>query len=213
MPVYSRLDHPMAPRAAATLDLEPCPRQGDALIVVDVQRDFLPGGALAVPHGDEVVPVLNQYIERFAAAGVAPIAYTRDWHPENHCSFVARGGPWPQHCVAGTPGAEFATDLQVTAEAWIVSKATQPDQEAHSGFDRTALDGRLDAAHVTRVFVGGLATEWCVRATVEDALASGFEVGVLTDAIRAIDPAAGDAAVEEMRAAGAVPITLAELAA
>ncbi len=188
-------------------------KPGDALVIVDVQNDFLPGGALPVPQGDGVVPVLNEYIHRFRQAGL-PIVATRDWHPPDHCSFRDRGGPWPAHCVQGTPGAEFAPGLELPDDALVVSKATEPDQEAYSGFQGTDLDARLRAMGVRRLFVGGLATDYCVKQTVLDALRLGYQVYLLTDAIRAVDvhPGDGEAAIDEMRRAGALPLTLSDLA-
>ncbi|HZP91570.1 MAG TPA: nicotinamidase [Burkholderiales bacterium] len=180
------------------------PHKGDALLIVDVQNDFLPGGALAVPNGDEVVPVLNRYIERFSRLGL-PIHATRDWHPADHCSFVERGGPWPKHCVAGTGGAGFAPGLALPADANIVSKATTRDEEAYSGFAGTALNAQLRSLGVGRLFVGGLATDYCVLNTVKDARALGYEVILLTDAIRAVDvkPEDGARAEAQMRRLGA----------
>ena len=179
-------------------------RAGDALLVVDVQRDFLPGGALAVPDGDRIVPVLQRHLERFERAG-RPILFTRDWHPADHMSFRAQGGPWPQHCVAGTPGAGFAPGLDLPAAAQLVSKGTRPDAEAYSGFEGTGLAARLRQQGVQRLFVGGLATDYCVRATVLDALREGFEVLLLGDAVRAVDvrPGDGESALRDMLQAGA----------
>lgn len=185
-----------------TLSVVPGP--GDALVVVDVQNDFLPGGALAVPRGDATIPVLNAWIARFRAAGL-PVFATRDWHPPDHCSFQAQGGPWPPHCVAESPGADFAAGLAVPAEAILISKATRPEAEALSGFRGTDLADRLRALGVGRVLVGGLATDYCVRETVLDAIAAGFAVVVLTEAVRAVDvhPGDGDRALDAMRRAGA----------
>jgi len=186
------------------------PTDHDALLVVDVQKDFLPGGALAVPGGDAVVPVLNRYLETFRRRGL-PVFATRDWHPPDHCSFRERGGPWPAHCIAGTPGAEFAPELELPPEAEIVSKATEPKREAYSGFEGTDLETRLKRRGVRRLFVGGLATEYCVLNTVRDAIRRGFEVFLLTDAIRAVNPEDGRKALEEMRRLGARFVTLADL--
>jgi nicotinamidase/pyrazinamidase len=179
------------------------PREGDALIVVDVQNDFLPGGALGVPDGDQVIPVLNKYSELFEALGL-PIVATRDWHPENHCSFEARGGPWPPHCVAGTKGAAFATALDLHGDTKVISKAESPDEEAYSGFQGTGLNQWLKDRGVKRVFVGGLATDYCVRETVRDGLVNGYEVVLLEDAIRAVNvrPDDGEKAVAEMEKDG-----------
>ena len=190
-------------------DLQPQP--GDALLIVDVQNDFLPGGSLAVPRGDEVVPALNRYLRAFYGL---PVYATRDWHPERHCSFRAQGGLWPPHCVAGTLGAEFAAALQLPPSAVIVSKATTAEQDAYSGFQGTDLDARLRAANVRRLFVGGLATDYCVLGTVRDALRFGYEVLLLIDAIRAVDVQPGDGlrAEAEMLSLGAQRITVEEIA-
>jgi len=195
-------------KATERLDLRP----GDALLVVDVQNDFLPGGALPVPHGDGVIPILNAYIRRFEAAGL-PIVATRDWHPPDHCSFRQRGGPWPPHCIAGTPGADFAPGLELPTTATVVSKATEPDREAYSGFQGTNLERMLRNQGVRRLFIGGLATDYCVLQTVLDALNRGFEVYLLRDAVRAVDATPGDGAraLARMEAAGAVPIELGQL--
>lgn len=188
---------------------DPGPRPGDALLLVDVQVDFLPGGSLAVPRGDEVVPALNGYIAEFRRRGL-PILATRDWHPPDHCSFRARGGPWPPHCVAGSPGASFAAPLGLPREALVVSKATTAEADAYSGFQGTDLDASLRRLGVARLFVGGLATDYCVLNTVRDALRLGYRVLLLSDAVRAVDvhPGDGARALAEMRQAGARPITL-----
>lgn len=187
---------------------------GDALIMVDVQLDFLPGGSLAVPHGDEVVPALNRYIAVFRGL-TFPIVATRDWHPPDHCSFKAQGGPWPPHCVAGSAGAHFATLLDLPCEAHIVSKATSRDRDAYSGFEGTGLDDWLRRAGASRVFVGGLATDYCVLNTVRDALRFGYATFLLLDAVRAVDVAAGDGAraIDEMRRLGAMAIEYGQVAA
>jgi nicotinamidase/pyrazinamidase len=187
-------------------------RPGDALVVVDVQNDFLPGGSLAVPRGDEVVVPLNRAIDAAVSRGV-PVFATRDWHPENHCSFRARGGPWPPHCVQGTAGARIASALELPPSATLISKGTRPERDAYSGFDGTDLAERLRARGVRRVVVGGLATDYCVKSTVSDALDRGFEVLWLADAVRAVEVNAGDGerAEREMIARGARPIRAADL--
>ena len=189
----------------------------DALIVVDIQNDFCPGGTLAVPGGDAVVPIVNRYLERFGSAG-APVFLSRDWHPEVTRHFQAYGGVWPPHCVQGTRGAEFHPGLAPPAEATVVSKGMDPDQDAYSAFQAEDAAGRpfpavLERQGVRRLYVGGLATDYCVRATALDAVRAGLEVVVLTDAIGAVDlqPGDGTRALEEMRAAGARLTTLKEL--
>ena len=187
--------------------------KGDALIIVDVQRDFCPGGALPVPEGDRVVPVLNEYIRRFREAG-AYIYATRDWHPPNHKSFREYGGIWPVHCVQGSVGAEFHPDLKLPEDVIVISKATDPDREAYSGFEGTNLLEDLRGRGVRRVFIGGLATDYCVRSTVLDALRYGFETYLLVDAIRGVDLNPGDSerAIREMVDGGAKKITLSDIA-
>jgi nicotinamidase/pyrazinamidase len=181
----------------------------DALIIVDVQNDFCPGGALPVPEGDQVIPVLNDYITIFKTAH-AKIFATRDWHPPNHISFKAQGGPWPPHCVQNSEGAKFHPDLKLPSDTTIISKAVEPLKEAYSGFDGTELANTLKTHGATRVFVGGLATDYCVKHTVLDARKLGFEAVLLLDAIRGINAEAGDVAkaIDEMIESGAEQGTL-----
>jgi nicotinamidase/pyrazinamidase len=183
---------------------ELAPRPGDALIIVDVQNDFLPGGALAVPQGDAVVAPISRYAALFSRRAL-PVFATRDWHPRDHCSFRPAGGPWPPHCVAGTRGAAFAAALELPPATSVISKAAESARDAYSGFQDTGLERQLRAKGVRRVFVAGLATDYCVLATVRDACAAGFEAVVLADAVRAVDLAPGDGerALGEMRALGA----------
>ncbi len=180
------------------------PEAGDALLVVDVQNDFLPGGSLAVPHGDEVVPVLNSCLALFKKKDL-PVYASRDWHPVDHCSFHARGGPWPPHCIADTYGAEFPPTLDLPADTVIISKADTPEKDAYSAFGDTELGLCLKAVGVRRLFVGGLATDYCVLNTVKDARALGYDVVLLTDAVRAVEvqPGDGEKALAEMRRLGA----------
>jgi len=186
---------------------------GDALLVADVQNDFLPGGSLAVPGGDEIVPVLNRYIGFFHARGL-PILATRDWHPPNHCSFLLQGGPWPPHCIAETAGAAFSPVLELPSDTSIVSKATAQEKEAYSGFEGTELNTLLRSSGTRRLFIGGLTAEYCVLSTVKDALRYHYATFVLKDAIRAIHPNSNlGQALEEMKRLGAVPVDFESLAA
>ena len=166
---------------------------GDALLVVDVQIDFLPGGALGIRDGDAVIAPLNAAIARFRDAALRVYA-SRDWHPPEHCSFTSQGGPWPVHCVAGSRGAAFAPALALPADVPVISKATEAARDAYSAFDGTELDACLRHDGVRRLFIGGLATDYCVRWSVQDALAHGYEVVVLRDAVRAVDVRHGDGA-------------------
>jgi nicotinamidase/pyrazinamidase len=183
-----------------------------ALIIVDVQRDFCPGGALPVPRGDEVIPILNKYIRLFKEVG-ASIYATRDWHPPNHASFKAYGGTWPPHCVQGSRGAEFHPSLELSRDVRIISKAQEPWQEAYSAFEGTGLRDDLKGRNIWRVFIGGLATEYCVKSTVLDALKAGFETILLEDAVMGIDAEIGDVerAVKEMMEKGAKKATLSSI--
>jgi nicotinamidase/pyrazinamidase len=175
-----------------------------ALLVVDIQRDFCPGGALPVEEGDRVVGPVNALIRSFGARGL-PVFFTRDWHPEDHVSFRSRGGPWPPHCVKNTPGAEFHPALDVPKGAEIVSKGTEKDVEAYSGFQGTALAERLKEVDVESLCVTGLATDYCVKNTVLDALALGYSVEIPVDCTRGVNVASTDSAkaMEEMVRAGA----------
>ena len=181
----------------------------DALIIVDVQNDFCPGGALPVPKGNQVVPFLNDYIAIFRKTS-GGLFVTRDWHPPNHISFKASGGIWPPHCVQNTTGAKFHPDLRLPNDAKVVSKAMDPLKEACSGFDGTQLESLLRKQGATRLFVGGLATDYCVKNTVIDARNLGFEVVLLSDDIAGIYVELGDAhkAVSEMLRRGAIQATL-----
>lgn len=187
--------------------------EGDALVIVDVQNDFLPGGALAVPQSDEILPILNHYIAAFEKRRL-PIYLTRDWHPPDHCSFKEYGGPWPTHCVAGTDGAAFSAELKLTAPITIVSKATTPELEYYSDFGTTNFEADLRASRVSRLFIGGLATDYCVLSTVKDALALGFTTFLLLDAIRGVNVQPDDShnAEQEMIRLGAKPIQLQDVA-
>ena len=183
----------------------------DALLITDVQKDFLPGGALPVPDGDEIIPVLNEYAKLFEDAK-AHVFASRDWHPPNHCSFKQQGGPWPPHCVQNTRGAKFSPDLKLPEGTVVISKATDPERESYSVFDRTNFENELQMRGVRRLFVGGLATDYCVVNTVLDALKLGFKTVVLMDATLGINVKPGDVdrAVEKMLELGAEQATTAD---
>jgi nicotinamidase/pyrazinamidase len=179
------------------------PGPGDALLVVDVQNDFLPGGALGITGGDAIVAPINRLLAAWRRRGL-PVFVSRDWHPAGHCSFAAQGGPWPEHCVAGTRGAEFAPSLAIAPGDVVISKATRPDRDAYSALDGTPLAGVLQARGIRRLFITGLATDYCVRATGRDARAAGLDVVVLKDAVCAVNvqPGDGDRALAELAAEG-----------
>jgi nicotinamidase/pyrazinamidase len=180
----------------------------DVLIIVDLQNDFCPGGALAVPDGHEIIPLINPLLRHrwFSVA-------TKDWHPADHCSFTHQGGPWPPHCVQQTSGAELHPALETTSIQLVIAKGAQRDKEAYSGFQDTELTKILRERGVKRIVLCGLATDYCVRATALDALREGFEVVVLEDAIRGVDVMPGDCqrALEELRQRGAQLVASADL--
>src|SRR5437868_9116447 len=175
-----------------------------ALIVVDVQNDFCPGGSLAVAHGDEVVAPLNKLMKEFLDRG-EPVYKTRDWHPEKTKHFAAYGGTWPVHCVQNTSGAEFHPDLLDDPRITVISKGFDERADGYSGFDGTQLAQLLRDEGVQEIWIGGLATDYCVKQTVLDARREGFQVKALADAMRAVNlkPNDGVQAIEEMRRAGA----------
>jgi nicotinamidase/pyrazinamidase len=173
----------------------------EALVIVDFQNDFTPGGALAVPDGHEIADRLHELIDTGAYELVVA---TRDWHPPDHSSFSARGGIWPDHCVADTPGAELHSALDATRVHVVIDKGQHPDTEGYSGFDGTDLAELLREHGIDRITVAGLATDYCVRATALDALRHGFAVTVDTAGSRGIEAEPGDVerALDEVRAAG-----------
>jgi nicotinamidase/pyrazinamidase len=187
-------------------------KKTDALIIVDVQKCFFPGGALPVRDGNQVVPVLNRYIKKFQKAG-AKFYATRDWHPFNHESFKEYGGKWPPHCIQGSEEAKFHPDLELPVDTAVISTGDKPYVEGYSGFDHTELEDKLKKGHVDRIFVGGLATDYCVKNTVLDALEKGFETILLTDAIRGVNEKPDDAkkAINEMLSKGAKPATVSDI--
>jgi len=184
---------------------------GDALLAVDIQNDFfLPGGRLAVPEGDQIIPVMNAYIDRFIQRRL-PVFATRDWHPKNHHSFLQQGGPWPEHCIASSPGAEFAQGLHLRAAVQVFFKGTAVENDGYSDFANPEMIKQLEKLNVSRLFIGGLATEYCVLYTVCDALRLNYQVLLLTDAVRAVNVNKhdGEQAINKMILTGAIPITLA----
>lgn len=178
-------------------------RTNDALLIVDLQRDFCAGGKLAVAGSDEIVPIINDLIDEAVVAG-AQIVASRDLHPPDHMSFAAFGGPWPEHCVRGTEGAEFHAGLRLPAGVLFVSKARRPEREQYSDFDCTGLCEELRRRGVDRIFIVGLAEDVCVRASAIDAVRVGFETHVLRAATRPVTPAGGERARAEMSRAGVV---------
>lgn len=175
-----------------------------ALIVVDVQNDFCPGGSLAVAEGDEVVAPLNKLMKEFLDRG-EPVYKTRDWHPEKTKHFAIYGGTWPIHCVQNTRGAEFHTDLLDDPRITVISKGFDERADGYSGFDGTQLAQLLRDEEVKEIWVGGLATDYCVKQTVIDGVHNGFKVKALADTMRAVNvnPDDGKKAIDEMKEAGA----------
>ncbi len=189
----------------------------NALLIVDVQNDFCPNGALPVAGGDKVVPVLNRYVEIFTAERSQVFA-SRDWHPAKTVHFREFGGTWPVHCVQKTFGAEFHPDLNLPKNTVIITKGDDPEADSYSAFDGRNgsgrfLEERLKADGVTRLFVGGLATDYCVKETVLDGLRKGFAVTLLADAVMGVDVNVGDSkkALDEMVSAGVEEVTLERL--
>jgi len=182
----------------------------DALVVVDIQNDFMPWGALPVPGADKIIPVVNRYLKLFKEAQ-APIFATRDWHPENHVSFKENGGLWPRHCVQWSRGAEFPKSLELPPETFIINKGDRPELEAYSGFQGTLLDSLLKERGVRRLFVCGVATEFCVKNTALGALNLGYFTFILKDAVKGISEEGEEEAVRELLEEGAVALELSEL--
>lgn len=188
-----------------------------ALLVVDVQNDFCPGGALGVKDGDKIVPVLNQYVKLFAQKKL-PIFVTRDWHPKVTKHFKKYGGPWPNHCVQGTKGAEFHSKFKFPKEAIVLSKGMDPEKDSYSAFqaqDRVNTDfsNLLKIFGINELYIGGLATDYCVKYTTLDALKAGLKVNVLIDAVKGVDISPLDSidAIKEMTTSGAKPLTYAQV--
>ena len=175
----------------------------DALVIVDVQKDFLHGGALPIPFGDRVIPILNQYIEKFAKFN---IYYTRDWHPSNHMSFKENGGQWNTHCVAYSDGSYAPDALKLPPNTIIISKGNEPTKEAYSAFSNKNFDKYLKLQQIDTLYIGGLATDYCVKETVLDAIKSGYQVKLLVDACAGLS--GSEDAIFDMIDAGAEPFAL-----
>jgi nicotinamidase/pyrazinamidase len=171
----------------------------EALLIIDFQNDFTSGGALEVPEGDEIAEPVKRLADRFEI-----VIATRDWHPPDHASFETQGGPWPVHCVRGTPGAEFHPAMDEVALDEVVDVGREREDEGYSGFEKSELANLLRERGVDKVFVTGLATDYCVRASAIDACREGFDTTVVEDAIRAVNvnPDDGERAIEDMKQAG-----------
>jgi nicotinamidase/pyrazinamidase len=176
--------------------------EGDGLLVIDVQIDFCPGGRLAIEEGDRIVPVLNEWIKAAVARGI-PVYASRDWHPRRHPSFTDEGGQWPPHCIEDSPGAAFHPDLQLPETAVLITKGVRFDQDQNSVFDETGFAVQLRRDGISRLWVGGLAMDVCVLASVLDARQEGFAVKVIRDATRPVTMEGGREALQKMQAAGA----------
>jgi nicotinamidase/pyrazinamidase len=181
-----------------------------ALLIIDFQNDFTPGGALAVEGGDEIAEPIKRLAPQFDH-----VLATRDWHPPDHASFETQGGPWPVHCVQGTHGAELHPAMRDIPVEAIVDVGAEREDEGYSGFEKSTLEDLLRERGVDEVAVVGLATDYCVRASTIDAAKLGFDTTVITDAIRAVDvnPGDGERALEEMKEAGAKLATSEQVAA
>lgn len=180
---------------------------GDALLLVDMQNDFMPGGALAINGADTLIPVLNGYISRFVECDL-PIIATRDWHPINHSSFLDEGGPWPPHCIADTPSAALVNGLDLPATTTIINKGTDVAGAGYSGFEPAAMIAALRRMHCRRLFLGGVATDYCVLQTALDACARGYQLFLLCDGVKAVDAKDGGRVLQRLQALGARLITL-----
>ena len=176
-------------------------RSGDALLLVDVQIDFCPGGRLPIERGDDVVPVLNAWIAAAHAAGV-PVFASPDWHPREHLSFAGHGGKWPVHCVQDSEGARFHPDLRLPEDTIVVTKGTRFDQDQYSAFDQTGLAQEFRRRGIERVWIGGLAQDVCVMSSALDAAREGFETHVIEEGTRPVSAVDGRAALTRMREAG-----------
>ncbi len=173
-----------------------------ALLVVDLQNDFCPGGALGVGEGDQIIPTVNKYVDLFQRNQL-PVFVSRDWHPENSKHFKESGGPWPPHCIQNSPGAEFHPDFQVPEKAIVLSKGTNPDLDGYSVFEAHTLDKKpfsqlLEDMGIEELYIAGIATDYCVKMTSLDAFKYDLKVNVLTDAIKGVDKEDSQRAIAEI---------------
>lgn len=195
------------------------PKSKKALLVVDVQNDFSPGGALAVPEGDKIIPKTNKYIKLFVKKKL-PIFATRDWHPVRTRHFKDFGGTWPAHCIQNSRGAQFHPKLQLPKEAILLYKGMDPAKDAYSAFQAEDARG-INLTHLLKImkinelYIGGLATDYCVRFSAREALKSGFKVKILIDAVKGVDlsPDDSDKAIKEIVKLGGKLVSLKDLEA
>lgn len=190
-----------------------------ALLIVDLQKDFCPGGSLAVSGGDQIIPFINSYIRLFRKYAL-PIFATRDWHPPRTGHFRKFGGTWPVHCVQNTEGARFHSGVELPPDVTVLSKGMDPEKDDYSSFGATDRDGTpfsriVHREGIAKIYIGGLTTDYCVRETAMDALRAGVAVTVLEDAIRGVDLSPGDSerALKQMISAGAETTTIEKLSA
>jgi nicotinamidase/pyrazinamidase len=181
-------------------------KHGDGLLIVDVQKDFCPGGALAIEEGDQIIPVLNYWIEQARRMDL-PVYASRDWHPVDHISFKEQGGLWPPHCIQDSDGAEFHPALNLPDNVVKVTKGVRFDHDQNSAFDDTGLSERLKRDSVRRLFIGGLALDVCVMASVFDARKAGLDVQLIEDATRPVNAEDGRKALSKIKESGAGIVT------
>ena len=174
----------------------------DALLIIDVQKDFCKGGALAVPEAEEIIPVINELIQEAEKKGIRIYA-SRDWHPIEHISFQQPDGQWPPHCIQDTEGAKFHPDLNLPENTIVVTKGVRFDQDQNSAFDKTGLAYQMNQEGIRCIWMGGLALDVCVLQSVLDALKAGFQVKLIKAATRPVDPDKGRQAIEDIAKAGA----------
>lgn len=177
--------------------------KNDALMIVDVQNDFCPGGALPIHEGDRIISVINDWIQEATTHNI-PVIASRDWHPRNHISFIQEGGKWPPHCLQDTHGAMFHQKLKLPSSVVVVTKGVRFDQDQNSAFDQTGLEVFLERRGIKRLIIAGLALDVCVLATVLDARKHDLDVVLVPDATRPVSPDGGAQAMKQMSDAGVI---------